>query len=231
MEDAGFVFEREQRPHLQNRRDKELKFVHPQLEQIFSKAKLKNLAKKFYVKPLSDSENSEIGLTTGKTSPLFFVKDFPPPNSHDTFNHNTALNAWVNRPGDESLNSLLRAISNYLTPTLEVHEEEFRSKVSESLKQNAIQRRQRILVAPKKPRKIKVTTVAYERNPDVVAEVLIRANGKCEICDRVAPFIRKKDKTPYLEVHHKQQLSKGGDDTIQNAIALCPNCHREQHFG
>ena len=22
-----------------------------------------------------------------------------------------------------------------------------------------------------------------------------------------------------------------GDDTVKNAIALCPNCHRELHFG
>jgi len=44
-------------------------------------------------------------------------------------------------------------------------------------------------------------------------------------------FIRKKDNTPYLEVHHKIQLAEGGEDSIENAIAVCPNCHRELHFG
>ncbi len=61
--------------------------------------------------------------------------------------------------------------------------------------------------------------------------MLNRANGICEKCKQKAPFIRKKDNTPYLEVHHKQQLSEGGDDSVENAIAVCPNCHRELHFG
>jgi 5-methylcytosine-specific restriction protein A len=26
-------------------------------------------------------------------------------------------------------------------------------------------------------------------------------------------------------------LSTGGEDTLENAIALCPNCHRRAHFG
>ncbi|MGB4922720.1 MAG: HNH endonuclease signature motif containing protein, partial [Candidatus Nitrotoga sp.] len=36
---------------------------------------------------------------------------------------------------------------------------------------------------------------------------------------------------PYLEVHHKMQLAKGGEDTVENALGLCPNCHRYSHFG
>jgi 5-methylcytosine-specific restriction protein A len=26
-------------------------------------------------------------------------------------------------------------------------------------------------------------------------------------------------------------LSEGGGDTVDNAVALCPNCHRECHHG
>ena len=44
-------------------------------------------------------------------------------------------------------------------------------------------------------------------------------------------FNRKKDNTPYLEVHHIIRLADDGDDSVENAIALCPNCHREAHFG
>lgn len=230
MESAGFIFEKEQQPHFQNKRDKELKFIHPSLEQMFAKSKLKSLAKKFYVKPLSDDENSEIGLTTGKTSPLFSIAEFPAPNAVDTYK-NKEVNAWVNRADDDSLDSLLKAINWYLTPSQESYEEDFRNKVSESLAQGSSQRRDRLKTAPKKPEKITVTTVSYIRNPDVVAEVLSRAQGVCERCGGDAPFIRRKDQTPYLEVHHIKQLSKGGDDTVENAIALCPNCHREQHFG
>ncbi|WAG20214.1 HNH endonuclease [Burkholderia gladioli] len=71
----------------------------------------------------------------------------------------------------------------------------------------------------------------FLRNADVVAEVLHRANGACERCKNPAPFLRKKDGSPYLEVHHVQQLANDGEDTVDNAIALCPNCHREMHFG
>lgn len=35
---------------------------------------------------------------------------------------------------------------------------------------------------------------------------------------------------PYLEVHHVLPLSKGGPDTPQNCVALCPNCHRAMHY-
>ena len=83
----------------------------------------------------------------------------------------------------------------------------------------------------KKPTEIFAITKIFKRNPDVVVEVLKRANGVCEHCDSISPFFRSKDNTPYLEVHHKVQLSNGGEDTVENAIALCPNCHREAHFG
>ena len=71
-------------------------------------------------------------------------------------------------------------------------------------------------------------TRVYQRSEYVVEAVLRRSNGICELCDCQAPFI-KKDKTPYLEVHHIEQLAKGGSDTINNAAALCPNCHRKMH--
>ncbi|WP_414449152.1 HNH endonuclease [Burkholderia sp. 22PA0099] len=50
------------------------------------------------------------------------------------------------------------------------------------------------------------------------------------MCERPAPF-RRPNGSPYLEVHHRVRLADGGDDTVENAIALCPNCHREHHFG
>ncbi|WP_434657333.1 HNH endonuclease [Sulfurimonas sp. NW9] len=68
----------------------------------------------------------------------------------------------------------------------------------------------------------------YQRSAYVVEVVLRRAQGICELCDLEAPF-KKKDGTPYLEVHHIKQLAKGGPDTTDNAVALCPNCHRKMH--
>lgn len=83
----------------------------------------------------------------------------------------------------------------------------------------------------KKPQKTIVRQVVFQRNPYVVAEALFRANGICERCKKPAPFQRDNDATPYLEVHHIITLADGGDDTLDNVIALCPNCHRHAHFG
>lgn len=76
----------------------------------------------------------------------------------------------------------------------------------------------------------KVTVTIYLRDPDVVAEVLERAKGRCEGCGSQAPFLTRSG-YPYLEVHHEKWLSRGGEDTVENAKALCPNCHRERHYG
>jgi hypothetical protein len=90
----------------------------------------------------------------------------------------------------------------------------------------------RLAFAPKKAEQILTTVVSWNRNPDVVAEALYRANGVCGMCKKNAPFKRKVDNTPFLEVHHVVPLSaEGGDDTIENVIALCPNCHRRAHYG
>jgi 5-methylcytosine-specific restriction protein A len=81
------------------------------------------------------------------------------------------------------------------------------------------------------PKKVVVETTAFIRNPDVVAAALRRANGRCEECGNLAPFARARDGSPYLEVHHDVQLARGGLDILENARALCPNCHRRMHFG
>ncbi len=91
-------------------------------------------------------------------------------------------------------------------------------------------RLQRLREAPELPVQISVVTSVFLRNPDVVAEVLFRANGICEGCRNGAPFVRASDGSPYLEVHHRVQLAQGGTDTVENAQALCPNCHRQRHY-
>lgn len=77
--------------------------------------------------------------------------------------------------------------------------------------------------------KKETTTSVYERNPQVRSYILGRSGGFCEWCGQ------KGFETPsgsvYLETHHIQPLSENGSDTIDNVIALCPNHHREAHFG
>lgn len=106
----------------------------------------------------------------------------------------------------------------------------FYYEVSQSLQDSHSSRQARLATAPKIPDRITTTSTSFRRNPDVVAEVLLRANGKCESCLQPAPFARASDGTPYLEVHHRTMLAAGGEDTVANAIALCPNCHRAAHY-
>jgi len=85
--------------------------------------------------------------------------------------------------------------------------------------------------APKIPERIQIVSLGFRRSAHVIVAVLRRANGVCEQCGRAAPFTRRSDGSPFLEVHHRTPLSQGGEDTIANASALCPNCHREAHHG
>ena len=79
-----------------------------------------------------------------------------------------------------------------------------------------------------KPSKRTTSSETYERDEKVVKYALLRAKGVCELCENKAPFM-KRDGSPFLEVHHIDFLSNGGDDTIENVSALCPNCHRKMH--
>ncbi len=110
-------------------------------------------------------------------------------------------------------------------------EKSFEYELRKSKKDSIETRQKRLEKANIKPVKIKVLSSQYKRNTDVIVEVLERANGICENCKLPAPFLRKKDNTPYLEVHHKIRLSDNGEDTVNNSIAVCPNCHRALHYG
>ena len=79
------------------------------------------------------------------------------------------------------------------------------------------------------PEKNNSTVTQYKRDPEVKGWVLRNSKGQCENCDSPAPFLNV-DNEPFLEVHHVKKLADKGSDTIENAIALCPNCHREFHY-
>lgn len=104
-------------------------------------------------------------------------------------------------------------------------------RVQQSLNDKASARRARLAKAPKRPASYFQPVRVFIRNPDVIAEALFLADGTCQKCHAAAPFARRSDQTPYLEVHHKKPLADGGADTLENVIALCPNCHREAHHG
>ena len=69
----------------------------------------------------------------------------------------------------------------------------------------------------------------YDRNQYVSEYAKVKANGICQLCETPAPF-KDINNDPFLEAHHIKWLSKGGLDTIENTVAICPNCHRKMHI-
>lgn len=72
-------------------------------------------------------------------------------------------------------------------------------------------------------------STSYERNIWVAELAKRLAKGQCQLCLKPAPFKNTKGE-PYLETHHIVWLSKDGDDTPDNTVALCPNCHKKMHI-
>lgn len=115
--------------------------------------------------------------------------------------------------------------------TRDRYDEELAKSVAASSKLSDTALQERLSFASKQPEKVQIISIGYKRNPDVIVSVLRRAGGVCEKCGDAAPFLRRSDGSPYLEIHHRVPLSQGGEDTIENVSALCPNCHREVHHG
>jgi 5-methylcytosine-specific restriction protein A len=94
-------------------------------------------------------------------------------------------------------------------------------------------RKRGVVVRPEGKYKPEGTTVSkiqlYARLPAVKAWVLQEAKGICELCQKPGPFLLPNGEK-YLEVHHVKRLADGGPDTVENAVAVCPNCHRLLHW-
>jgi hypothetical protein len=78
------------------------------------------------------------------------------------------------------------------------------------------------------PTRVRGSAASFRRSVEVAEWVLKHAKGKCELCGNPAPFVRVTGEG-YLEVHHVQPLAEGGPDTVENTVAVCPNCHRAAH--
>lgn len=82
------------------------------------------------------------------------------------------------------------------------------------------------------PEKIEIKSKIYKRNIDLKLFVLKRARNICEYCKNKKNeiiWIDENKTKSYLEVHHIDFLSENGKDTLDNVIALCPNCHKKAH--
>jgi 5-methylcytosine-specific restriction protein A len=144
--------------------------------------------------------------------------------------------AYYESLGHGRLNKLRKVVAAFASslpgpPSSDAEAAEFEAAVVASQNDSDALRAKRLLSANPVPTIQVVTARVFQRNPDVVATVLARAKGICEACASAAPFTRRRDGTPYLEVHHRVLLAEGGQDTVANAIAVCPNCHRKAHHG
>ncbi|WP_198218432.1 MULTISPECIES: HNH endonuclease [unclassified Snodgrassella] len=80
-----------------------------------------------------------------------------------------------------------------------------------------------------KTSKMTVKVPRYRRSMELAEYVKRQAKGHCDLCEQPAPFTNKEHQ-PYLECHHIIWLSQNGADTLDNIVALCPNCHRKMHI-
>ncbi len=78
------------------------------------------------------------------------------------------------------------------------------------------------------PNRVRGSAASFRRSVEVAVWVLKHARGKCELCGNPAPFVRVTGEA-YLEVHHVLPLAQDGPDTVENTVAVCPNCHRAAH--
>lgn len=70
---------------------------------------------------------------------------------------------------------------------------------------------------------------AFVRSAEVRNQALFRAGGRCDWCSQMG--FATTDGRVFLETHHVIPLAEGGKDTLENVVALCPNHHREAHYG
>jgi 5-methylcytosine-specific restriction protein A len=105
-------------------------------------------------------------------------------------------------------------------------QEALKQKVARKLSNEELEERIKYQRAAPEVRETSARTTVRDAN--VAEYAKRRARGVCQLCSNPAPFCDKSG-TPFLEVHHVKWLSKGGFDAPENAVALCPNCHRKMH--
>lgn len=79
------------------------------------------------------------------------------------------------------------------------------------------------------PDRASAVVQVIKRDNRVRAHAIKRAKGKCEYCN-IRGFLTTNGDF-YLEAHHIIALCDSGRDTVDNVIALCPQHHRQAHYG
>jgi 5-methylcytosine-specific restriction protein A len=91
-------------------------------------------------------------------------------------------------------------------------------------------RKRAMAAASPSPKSKSVPMDVFTRSRIIRDYALARAGGSCENCKNQAPFKTASGQS-FLEVHHIRRLTDGGPDHPAGVAAICPNCHRELHYG
>lgn len=113
-----------------------------------------------------------------------------------------------------------------ITETVHLTKQKQRQRIAKRLSDKELLKR--AICSRKSAGARNLLSTVFEANVYVAELAKRRAEGICQLCGQPAPF---KDKMgePYLEPHHIVWLSQGGEDNIENTVALCPNCHTKMH--
>ena len=150
------------------------------------------------------------------------------PRSHVRFAGTFAVASWEYRQAPDKNDEMRQAIVFHLVPLSTEITRPSKPGIADAraLRQAAVSSGSD---AP--TRRVRDALVTYmQRSAAVRNYALARAAGHCERCGAVGPF-QTEEGVPYLEVHHIRRLSDGGPDRPDAVAALCPNCHREAHYG
>ncbi len=81
-----------------------------------------------------------------------------------------------------------------------------------------------------RPQQVQQTIYTYSRNNTLKNYVKRRSDYSCEMPSCNYQGFQKENGERYIEIHHVIPLSERGEDSINNTVALCPNCHRALHY-
>ena len=82
--------------------------------------------------------------------------------------------------------------------------------------------------------KIKPIRLRGKAKTEFKREVANAARELCQGCDGYVPLLMfdgRFDAYYCGHVHHLKTIGAGGDDTIDNCVYLCNNCHHKIHTG
>ena len=70
--------------------------------------------------------------------------------------------------------------------------------------------------------------ISYKRHNYLMAQIKRYRDFKCQFC---STSILKENGEFYIEACHIKSKAKGGKDSLENVLVLCPNCHKLFDFG